>query len=123
MPSLMPSPRLENLSARLRSPMRLGFALLLLLSAATLGACATSLPPASVAPQEPLKIPPPPVLTKPPPSGTYWLKHCAFRLSLQEQLKVTLEKSDHCKTPGHGEVQKPQGRTKAEQEAADSAAH
>lgn len=100
MQSLPPSPRPASWSARLRWPMRLAFGLLLLLSAVTLGACATSLPPVSVAPQKPLEIPPPPVTQRPPPSGTYWLKHCEFRLRLQQLLSVTLERSEHCSTPG-----------------------
>ena len=100
MQSLKPSPRPARQSARPPWPMRLAFGLLLLLSAATLGACATSLPSVSVAPQKPLEIPPPPVTKSPPPSGTYWQKHCDFRQSLQAQLKVTLPKSEHCKTGG-----------------------
>mgnify|MGYP005608480323 FL=1 len=94
------SQRPERLSAEMRSPTRLAYALLLLLSAATLGGCAHSLPSLSVEPAAPLKIPLPPVTQRPPPSGTYWQKHCEFRQKLQERLNVTLERSEHCSTPG-----------------------
>lgn len=80
--------------------MSLASGLLLLLSAATLAGCASSLPNLSVEPAVPLRIPPPPSTSQPPPPGTYWQKHCAFRLSLQERLNVTLERSEHCKALG-----------------------
>ncbi len=94
------SPRPASRSALLPRRTSAVCALLSLLSALMLQACASSSQSVSVAPQKPLQIPAPPVTTQPPPSGTYWQKHCAFRESLQQRLKVTLPKSDHCSSPG-----------------------
>ena len=74
-------------------------ALLWMALAATLMGCAHNSPRPTPPPQPPV-IPQPPSVSSPPPEGTYWKKHCDFRQSLQQRLKITLQPSEHCS--GHG---------------------
>jgi hypothetical protein len=71
-----------------------------LLSSALLVGCASSLPPTLPAVAPPLRIPSAPVVSEPPPSGTFWARHCALLLNAQERLKTSLEGSERCNVPG-----------------------
>ncbi len=116
MPCKPASPRLSKRSALLPRRTSAVCALLSLVSALMLSACATSSPSVSVAPQRQLEIPRPPVVTPPPPSGTYWQRYCELRQRLQERLSVTLPTSESCSTLGQPNEAPPvQGRKEAAQ--------
>lgn len=64
-----------------------------------IASCATNSPPLPVVP-EPIRIPSPPVVQTPAPSGTYWELHCKLMRYAADTLKRKLQLPELCSTLG-----------------------
>ena len=68
----------------------------LLLLVLVLTSCATSLPPMQATPVAPPRIPSPPAISAPQPSGSYWQEHCSLMQATQALLNQTGMPSEPC---------------------------
>jgi hypothetical protein len=71
---------------------RLSLAVLCLL---TMASCATKSPPLLPEVVEQVKIPQPPQVAAPLPSGSYWQKHCELMAKVQTALNLTVTPCEH----------------------------
>lgn len=66
----------------------------------SMAGCATQSQPTPQAVVAPPRIPQPPQVSEPLPSGAYWQKHCALMLKVQQLLKATPTPCELSSPPG-----------------------